>query len=74
LAGGDADENARAIADVLSGKPSPFRDIVVLNAAATLVVAGKAKGLGEGAKLAVQAIDSGAARKSLDDLVRITNA
>jgi len=74
LVGGDAQENAKAIEDVLSGKPSPFRDIVVLNAAAALIVADKAKGLLEGAKLAIEAIDSGAARKSLDDLIRITNA
>jgi len=74
LSGGDANENAKAIDAVLSGKPSAFRDIVVLNAAAALIVAGKAEGLLEGAKLAAKAIDSGAARKSLDDLVAITNA
>jgi anthranilate phosphoribosyltransferase len=74
LVGGEADENAKAIDDVLAGQPSAFRDIVVLNAAAALVVAGKAEGLLEGAKLAAKAIDGGAARKSLDDLVRITNA
>ena len=74
LSGGDAEENAKAIDAVLSGKPSAFRDIVVLNAAAALIVAGKAEGLLDGAKLAAEAIDSGAARKSLDDLVAITNA
>ena len=74
LSGGDAEENAKAIDAVLSGKPSAFRDIVVLNAAAALIVAGKAEGLLQGAKLAAEAIDSGAARKSLDDLVAITNA
>ena len=74
LTGGDAEENAKAIDAVLSGKPSAFRDIVVLNAAAALIVAGKAEGLLDGAKLAAEAIDSGAARKSLDDLVAITNA
>ncbi len=74
LTGGDAEENAKAIDAVLSGKPSAFRDIVVLNAAAALIVAGKAEGLLQGAKLAAEAIDSGAARKSLDDLVAITNA
>ena len=74
LSGGDAQENAKAIDAVLAGKPSAFRDIVVLNAAAALIVAGKAEGLLEGAKLAAKAIDSGAARKSLDDLVAITNA
>lgn len=74
LTGGDAQENAKAIADVLSGQPGAFRDIVVLNAAAALVVAGKAEGLSAGARMAAEAIDSGAARKALDDLVRITGA
>ena len=74
LTGGDAQENAKAIDAVLSGKSSAFRNIVVLNAAAALIVAGKAEGLLQGAKLAAEAIDSGAARKSLDDLVAITNA
>lgn len=74
LVGGEADENARAIEDVLAGQPSALRDIAVLNAAAALVVAGKAEAIGEGARLAAAAIDNGAARKSLDDLVRITNA
>ncbi len=74
LVGGEADENAKAIEDVLAGQHAAFRDIVVLNAAAALVVTGKAEELGEGAKLAAEAIDNGAARKSLDDLVRITNA
>ena len=74
LTGGDAEENAKAVIDVLSGKASAFRDIVVLNAAAALVVAGRADALGGGAELASGAIDSGAARKALDELVRITNA
>jgi anthranilate phosphoribosyltransferase len=43
LRGGDAEHNARALLDVLKGKPSPFRDIAILNAAAALIVAGKAR-------------------------------
>ncbi len=74
LVGGEADENAEALKGLLDGKPSAFRDIVILNAAAALVVAGVAKDLKEGAELAARAIDTGAARKALDDLVRITNA
>lgn len=74
LIGGEADENARAIEDVLSGAPSAFRDICVLNAAAALVVAGKADSLKDGAERAAKAIDSGVARKALDELVRLTNA
>lgn len=74
LAGGDAAANAAAIRQVLGGKPSPLRDIAILNAAAALVVAGKSETLAEGAKLAAEAIGSGAAKKALDGLVRITNA
>ena len=73
LAGGEPKENAKAIEDVLAGQPSAFRDIVVFNAAAVLVVAGTAEGLTEGAKLAIEAIDTGAARKSLEQLIAITN-
>lgn len=74
LAGGDADENAEAIRQVLSGAPSAFRDIVVLNAAAALIVADKASNLSEGAKLAQESIDSGSAKKALENLVATTNA
>lgn len=74
LVGGEADENAKAIEEVLAGKVSAFRDISVLNAAAAIVVAGKAATLKEGAEMAAKSIDSGAARKALDELVRITNA
>ena len=51
LRGGDADANARALLDVLKGKAGPFRDVAVINAAAALIVAGKAKDLKEGAAL-----------------------
>ena len=60
-------------ASVLAGKPGPFRDVAILNAAAALVVAGKVKDLKDGAKLAAQSIDSGDARKRLDKLVSISN-
>lgn len=73
LLGGEAAENAQAIRQVLSSDPSPFRDIVILNAAAALIVGGKAATLAQGAELAVQAIDSGAAGDSLDKLIAITN-
>ncbi|MGI9422251.1 MAG: anthranilate phosphoribosyltransferase [Hyphomicrobiaceae bacterium] len=69
LLGGDAEMNAAAIRDVLAGKPGPFRDIVLLNSAAGLVVAGKATGLSEGCEIAAAAIDGGAARAALDKLV-----
>ena len=74
LRGGDAATNAQAIRDVLGGKPGPFRDIVLLNAAAALIVGAKAQNLGDGVKLAAAAIDSGAAARALERLVATTNA
>jgi anthranilate phosphoribosyltransferase len=74
LKGGDAKHNAAAIRDVLAGKKTPLRDIAILNAAAALIVSGKAADLTEGATLAARAIDSGAAKAALDRLVAITNA
>jgi anthranilate phosphoribosyltransferase len=73
LKGADAAHNAEALRGVLAGKPGPFRDVAILNAAAALVVAGKAKGIKEGAKLAAQSIDSGEAKKRLDKLVSVSN-
>jgi anthranilate phosphoribosyltransferase len=73
LKGGDEKENAAAIRDVLAGKKTPLRDIAVLNAAAALIVAGKAANLLDGAALAAHSIESGAARKALERLVAITN-
>ncbi len=71
LKGGDALHNAEAIKKVLAGEKNAFRDIVLLNSAAALMVAGKAKGLKEGAALAVQSIDSGKAANALETLQRI---
>jgi anthranilate phosphoribosyltransferase len=65
LKGGNAEENAQAIRELLAGTPSAFRDIVLLNAGAALIVAGKARDLQSGARLAAEAIDSGAARDLL---------
>ena len=73
LAGGDPDGNARALAALLDGEPGPYRDIVALNGAAALMVAGRVSKLAEGRAVAEQAIDSGAARQKLAALVRITN-
>lgn len=72
LRGGDAQTNAAAIRDVLAGKQTPLRDIAILNAAAALIVAGKAATLTEGAALAARAVESGAARTALERLVAIT--
>lgn len=59
--GGDPGENAEALLALLEGVPGPYRDIVLLNAAAALVVAGRVADLRAGAELAARAIDSGAA-------------
>src|ERR1039458_5224902 len=72
--GGDAEQNAKALLDVLKGKAGPFRDVSILNAAAALIVAGKAKDLKEGAALAAKSIDSGEAEGRLDRLIAVSNA
>jgi len=74
LRGGDASENAKTMLDVLKGKAGPFRDVAILNAAAALIVAGKAKDLKEGAALAAKSIDSGEAEGRLDRLIAVSNA
>jgi anthranilate phosphoribosyltransferase len=71
LKGGDAAHNAAAIRAVLAGRRDAFRDIVVLNSAAGLMVAGVARDLKQGAEMATASIDSGRARKALETLVRI---
>jgi anthranilate phosphoribosyltransferase len=73
LKGGDAKLNASALRDVLSGKPSAYRDIVILNTAAALIVAGRATTLSEGAALAAAAIARGKAMQALESLVAATN-
>jgi anthranilate phosphoribosyltransferase len=72
IAGGDAAENAAIVRDVLSGKKSPRRDVVVLNSAAALVAAGRVDHLTDGVPLAAKSIDSGAAAAKLEALVRLT--
>jgi anthranilate phosphoribosyltransferase len=74
LRGGDAATNAAAIRDVLAGKPGAFRDIVLLNAAAALIVGGRVETLPEGVALAAEAIASGAAMRALDRLVAVSNS
>jgi anthranilate phosphoribosyltransferase len=74
LRGGDAAMNAKAVLDVLQGKASAFRDVALLNAAATLVVAGKAKDLTDGLHAAAHAVDCGEAEGRLDRLIAISNA
>ena len=74
LKGGDADTNAQALSAVLAGEHGPYRDIVLLNAAAALVVADAASDLPAGVARARDAIDSGDARETLAQMIRITNA
>jgi anthranilate phosphoribosyltransferase len=73
IRGGDSAFNAQAIRDLLAGKPGAFRDTVLLTAAGTLIVAGKAADLLTGVALAATAIDDGRARARLDRLIEITN-
>ena len=72
LKGGDADYNAGIVRAVLAGERGPARDIVLLNAAAALVVAGRADDLREGVGLATGAVDGGKAQAALDRLVEIS--
>jgi anthranilate phosphoribosyltransferase len=73
LKGGDAETNAAAMRALLGGERSPFRDAVLFNAAAALIVAGRCGDLREGVAVAADAIDSGRARSSLQRMIAITN-
>jgi len=59
---------------VLDGKPSAYRDVALLNAAAALVVAGKAKTLKDGVALGTKSLDSGAAAAKLKQLITVSNS
>ena len=72
--GGDANHNAAALRLVLDGEASGYRDIVLMNAGAGFVVAGRAESLAEGVELAAQSIDTGAARVRLARLIEVSNA
>ena len=73
LKGGDAAQNAEAIRKVLEGDTGAFRDIVVLNAGAALLVSGKANDLGAGVEMAARSIDEGKAKAALLKLIEITS-
>jgi len=72
IAGGDAALNAGLIRAILAGEKGPRRDIVVANASAAIVAGGRATDFLEGAQMAAQSIDSGAARKKLEELIAFT--
>jgi anthranilate phosphoribosyltransferase len=74
LCGGDAATNAGVLSAVLAGEAGPCRDIAVLNAAAALMVAGKASDLAGGVEMAIAAVDSGAANRALESLVRVSQS
>ncbi len=73
LKGGDATVNAEALKAVLDGAPGAYREIVLINSAATLLVAGKAETLTEGVAIARESIDSGAAKARLARLITVSN-
>jgi len=74
IAGGDAQHNAAIIRSVLKGKEGPQRDVVLLNAAAALLVAGLAKDLMDGVARAAESIDRGRAYEKLEALIEFTRS
>jgi len=72
IKGGDAQSNARALRALLNGETGAYRDTILLNAAAALIVAGKTISLADGVAMAAEAIDSGRARAVLEALVAAT--
>lgn len=73
IEGGDAEFNAAAILDILNGKKNAYRDIVLLNTAAALIVSGNADNLKEGVQIAAKAIDDGLAKKKLEQWIELSN-
>jgi anthranilate phosphoribosyltransferase len=73
ILGGTPEENGRAFRALLAGEPSAYRDAVLLNAAAALVIADRAAGLPEGVEIARESLDSGGARAKIDHLARVTS-
>jgi anthranilate phosphoribosyltransferase len=74
ILGGSPEDNGKAFSALLEGNPSAYRDAVLLNAAAALVIAGTAKTLIEGVELARASIDSGAAKDKVTALAALTSA
>jgi anthranilate phosphoribosyltransferase len=74
IQGGDTQMNAEIIRRILDGEKSPRRDVVLLNAAAALVVSGRADTIGEAMPIAAESLSSGAAREKLERLVEFTSS
>jgi len=70
--GGEPRDNAKVFHEMLDGAKGPIRDIVLLNAAAGIVVAGKADDMQQGVEIATTSIDSGSARNVLDQVIRVS--
>ena len=73
IKGGTGEENALIVKDILSGAKGPKRDVVLMNAGAAIYIAGIAKNMAEGIKLAEESIDSGKAMNVLNALIAFTN-
>jgi len=74
LKGGDAEDNAKMTIEILDGQKGPKRDIVIMNAAAALITGEKAGSFKEASGVASEAIDSGIARKKLEEIKKISNS
>lgn len=74
LKGGDAHANAAALRAVLGGQRDAYRGVATFNAAAAIVVGGRARDLKDGMEIAARSIDSGEAARRLDLLIKISNA
>jgi anthranilate phosphoribosyltransferase len=74
LKGGKAEENAGLMRKLLEGEKGPRRDLALANAACALVVAGRIAFIGEAVKMAVESLDSGAAKRALSLMVQISNS
>ncbi|TRD20809.1 anthranilate phosphoribosyltransferase [Palleronia caenipelagi] len=72
ILGGSPEENGRAFRALLAGEASAYRDAVLLNSAAALLIAGKVSDLKDGAKLAAESIDSGAAKSKVEGLAKVS--
>ena len=73
IRGGDGEHNAAALSAILDGAQNPYRNVSVANAAAALVISGKAADIREGVAIATQSINSGAARNALNRLIAVSN-
>lgn len=73
LVGGTPEENAQITRDILKGAKGPKREAVLLNAGASLYIAGKASSMKEGVKLAAEIIDSGKAMETLNKMIEVSN-